>query len=183
MELSEKKRTAMGIFLLAVLGAFIGWVYEMLFYRIDVGHFIKRGHGFGPWLPIYAFGALALIFLVYKRKLHPALLFVLSVISSGVIEYVTGWVLYHLMGGVRLWDYNTEIWNWGNIGGFVCFRSVLVFGIFGTVFGIFVVPNFLKWIQKVKAFPLVVFTSVLAVVVFLDLVNGYIIMPIINGGL
>ena len=108
-ELSDKKRTVIGVFLLTVLGAFIGWVYEMIFYRIDLGYFIKRGHGFGPWLPIYAFGALGLTLIVIRKKIRPAILFIISVIGSGIIEYVTGWVLYNLMGGVRLWDYNTEI--------------------------------------------------------------------------
>ena len=30
---------------------------------------------------------------------------------------------------LRLWDYNIEIWNWGNIGGYICARSVLFFGL------------------------------------------------------
>ena len=34
-ELNPKWRNAMTIFLLVVLGAMIGWVYEMLFYRIE----------------------------------------------------------------------------------------------------------------------------------------------------
>ena len=183
MELSEKKRTVIGIFLLTVLGAFIGWVYEMIFYRIDLGYFIKRGHGYGPWLPIYAFGALALILLVCWRKIHPVALFFISLVSSGIIEYVTGWVLYNWMGGVRLWDYNVEIWNWGNIDGFVCARSVLIFGLFGAVYGTLVVPPFLKFIQKVKARPLVIFSSVLAVLVLADVIVGYFIKPMMNGGL
>lgn len=182
-ELTEKQRTVIGIFLLTVLGAFIGWVYEMIFYRIDLGYFIKRGHGFGPWLPIYAFGALGLTLIVYKKKLHPAVLFFLSLIGSGIIEYATGWVLYNLMGGVRLWDYNVEIWNWGNIDGFVCARSVLIFGFFGMVYGAWIIPRFMAWIKKVKARPLMIFSAVLAVVVFADVIYGYIIKSIMNGGL
>ena len=181
-ELSDKKRTAIGVFLLTSLGAFIGWVYEMIFYRIDLGYFIKRGHGFGPWLPIYAFGALGLILIVIRKKIHPALLFVLSVIGSGIIEYVTGWVLYNLMG-VRLWDYNTEIWNWGNIDGFVCARSVLIFGVFGSIYGALVIPRFMEFIKRVSARPLVIFSSVLAVVEGADVIYGYIIKSFINGGL
>ena len=182
-ELTERQREMIGIFLLTVMGAFIGWVYEMIFYRIDLGYFTKRGHGFGPWLPIYAFGALGLILIVHKRKLHPLVIFFVSMIGSGIIEYVTGWVLFHLMGGVRLWDYNVEIWNWGNIDGFVCARSVLIFGVFGTVFGVLMVPRFMEFIKKVKALPLVIFSAVLAIVVFADVIYGYVIKSVINGGL
>ena len=181
-ELTQKQRTVIGVFLLTVMGAFIGWVYEMIFYRIDLGYFIKRGHGFGPWLPIYAFGALGLILIVQKKKLHPAALFVISTVGSGMIEYATGWVLYNLMGGIRLWDYNVEIWNWGNIDGFVCARSVLIFGVFGTVFGALIIPRFMEFVKKAKARPLAIFSIVLAVIVGADVIYGYIISSFINGG-
>lgn len=164
------------------LGAFIGWFYEMIFYRIDLGYYTKRGHGFGPWLPIYAFGALGLILIVYKKKLHPALIFLVSMIGSGILEYATGWALYHFMG-VRLWDYNVEIWNWGNIDGFVCARSVLIFGLFGMIFGTWIVPKFMAFVKKAKARPLVIFTAILAVVICADMIYGYIIKTIINGTL
>ena len=87
------------------------------------------------------------------------------------------------MGGVRLWDYNVEIWNWGNIDGFVCARSVLIFGVFGMVYGALVIPRFMAWIKKAKARPLMIFSAVLAVVVFADVIYGYIIESIMNGGL
>ena len=176
-ELSEKKRIVCGVFLLTVLGAFIGWVYEMIFYRIDLGYFIKRGHGFGPWLPIYAFGALGLILVVIHKKIHPAVLFIISVIGS-----VTGWALYNFMG-VRLWDYNVEIWNWGNINGYVCARSVLIFGVFGSVYGALVIPRFMDFVKKANGKVLVTVSSVLAVIVGADVIYGYIIRTVINGGL
>jgi len=181
-ELTEKQRAVIGVFLLTVMGAVIGWIYEMIFYRIDLGYFIKRGHGFGPWLPIYAFGALGLVLITYKRKVHPAVLFIVSVIGSGIIEYVTGWVLYNLMG-VRLWDYNVEKWNWGNVDGYICARSVLIFGFFGAFFGAIIVPRFMRFLGKVKARPLVIFSIILAVVVGADVLYGYVIKSIINGGL
>ena len=45
--------------------------------------------------------------------------FLISLISTGVLEYVTGLVIYEFFNGLRLWDYNTEILNFGNIGGFI----------------------------------------------------------------
>ena len=113
----------------------------------------------------------------------PVIIFIITVIGSGILEFATGYVLYHYFGGMRLWDYNTEIWNWGNIDGFVCARSVLIFGLFGAVYGTLVVPPFLKFIKKVKARPLVIFSSVLAVLVLADVIVGYFIKPMMNGGL
>ena len=49
-------------------------------------------------------------------------------ISTGILEYFSGYILYGKLGWVKCWDYNQEILNFGNIGGFVCLRSVLFFG-------------------------------------------------------
>lgn len=127
------------LILVMVTSGVCGFIYELLFYRIDIGRFVKRGSSYGPWIPIYAWGGLAYTLLVYRFKANPLLVFVLCVIVSGLLEYTTGWILYNVFD-TRLWDYNTEIWNYGNIGGFVCFRSVLVFGLAGLMLIYAVIP-------------------------------------------
>ena len=177
-ELDPRWRTILTIFLLVVLGAMIGWVYEMLFYRIDQGHFIRRGQG-GPWLPIYGFGALGLTVVTYKRKIHPALIFLITVIGSFIIEFGTGWVLYHCFDGLRLWDYNKEIWNWGNIGGYVCIRSVLIFGVMGVIYALWAISGFFKMTEKMSKKKLLAITIPIAVIVLGDVLFSYILKPIL----
>ena len=46
--------------------AFIGWIYEVSWYLIVKHEFINRGVLFGPFLPIYGFGILILLFLLRK---------------------------------------------------------------------------------------------------------------------
>ena len=53
----------------------------------------------------------------------------ISTISCGILEYFSGLGMYIIGNGKRCWDYNSEILNFGNIGGFVCLRSVLFFGL------------------------------------------------------
>ena len=127
------------LILIMVSSGVFGFVYELLFYKIDTGRWTKRGSTFGPWIPIYVFGGAAYTLLVYPLKDHPLLVFLLSVIVSGIMEYVTGWVLYEVFH-IRLWDYNTEIWNFGNIKGYVCLRSVLVFGLAGLMLIYLMIP-------------------------------------------
>lgn len=134
------------LILVMVVSGFCGFIYELLFYRIDLGYFVKRGSSYGPWIPIYAFGGLAYAILVYRFKEKPLLVFLLCVIVSGLLEYLTGWVLYNVFD-TRLWDYNTEIWNFGNIGGFVCLRSVLVFGLAGLMLIYVVIPMLARLIK------------------------------------
>ena len=86
-----------------------------------------QGGNFLPWINIYAIGAILIILMCSRFKEKPWVVFLLSTLISGVVEFVAGWLVYTLFDGARYWDYNTEILNFGNIGGFVCLRSVLFF--------------------------------------------------------
>jgi len=134
------------LMLIFAFGGIFGFIYEEIFYRFDLGEWVKRGTTFGPWIPIYGFGGLLILGFTFKVRKNPFLVFLLATIASGVLELVTGWVLLKFFG-IRLWDYNEEILNWGNIGGFVCARSVLFFGISG-VFLLFVVVPVFEWLEK-----------------------------------
>jgi len=96
---------------------------------------------------IYGFGAIIILGMTFKFRKNPFLVFLFATIASGVLELVTGWVILKFFG-VRLWDYNTEIWNWGNINGFVCLRSVLFFGVSGVVLQFILMPLFAKLENK-----------------------------------
>ena len=135
------------LMLIFAFGGVFGFIYEEIFYRFDLGEWVKRGTTFGPWIPIYGFGAILILGLTYKVRKNPFLVFLLATVSSGILELATGWVLLTLLG-VRLWNYDEEILNWGNIGGFVCARSVLFFGISGLFLRYAVVPFFGKIEKK-----------------------------------
>ena len=181
-DLSDRSKTVITVFMLVVLGCMIGWVYEMLFYRIDMGHFIKRGQGYGPWLPIYGFGGLALTLLTYKRKIHPLIVFFGTVIGAGLLEFATGWFCYHYMDGLRLWDYNTEIWNFGNIGGYVCLRSVLVFGVLGLLYSLWAIPGFFTLSDKWSKKAILAVSVPTAILFFGDILFSYILLPVLARG-
>ena len=136
--------------LLLVMGGVFGFIYETIFYRIDLGYFVKRGTTLGPWIPIYAYGAFFILLLAYRFRRYPLAVFLLGSLSSGALEYAVGWALWHFRQ-VRLWDYNTEIWNWGNIDGFICARSVLFFGVSGLLLVYVLVPIASHVAGKMKA--------------------------------
>ena len=135
------------LMLVFAFGGLFGFIYEEIFYRFDLGEWVKRGTTFGPWIPIYGFGAIIILGMTFKFRKNPLLVFLFATIASGVLELVTGWVILKFFG-VRLWDYNTEIWNWGNINGFVCLRSVLFFGVSGVVLQFILMPLFAKLENK-----------------------------------
>lgn len=125
------------LIIIFMIGGVVGFLYEELFYRINDGFWSKRGSTLGPWVTIYGVGALLILAITHKVRSNPILVFLISTVTTGALEFIVGHYLW-TFHGVRLWDYNTEIWNWGNIGGYVCARSYLLFGLMGLLlqFGI-----------------------------------------------
>lgn len=137
------KSTLLGIIcLIIVISGVFGFLYEFVFYYFNSGmtEFYWRGSNFLPWINIYAIGAVFIFFLLYKKRKHPLLVFFASMLITGILEYIGGWMLYEFQDGLRCWDYNSEILNFGNINGFVCLRSVLFFGFSSLLLIYLIVP-------------------------------------------
>ena len=99
----------------------------------------------------------------------PWLVFLVSGALSGALEYATGFVLDRVNGGYYGWDYNTEKLNFGNINGYVCLRSVLVFALGGCLLFYGIIPG-LKWLERKmgeKAYNRLII--ILGVIVLLDI--------------
>ena len=131
--------------LIISIAGFIGFIYEFIFYYFNFGmnKFYWQGGNFLPWINIYAMGALLIIACTYKFKKSPIKVVLISSVATGILEYMGGYFVYTFMDGLRLWDYNTEILNFGNIDGFICLRSVLCFGISGLALMYLILPFFI----------------------------------------
>ena len=140
---SFDKKTMIGIFcMIIVIGGVFGFLYEYFFYFFNGGmkEFYYRGGNFIPWINIYATGSVMIYILTYKYRKNPLKVFLISVISTGLLEYFSGLGIYIIGDGLRYWDYNTEILNFGNINGFVCLRSVMFFGLSALLLMYVIVP-------------------------------------------
>ena len=140
---SFDKKTMLGIFcMIIVIGGVFGFLYEYLFYFFNGGmkEFYYRGGNFLPWINIYATGSVMIYILSYKYRKNPLKVFLISAISTGLLEYFSGLGIYIIGDGLRYWDYNTEILNFGNINGFVCLRSVMFFGLSALLLMYAIVP-------------------------------------------
>lgn len=146
----EKWQWAGILMLTAVFAGFFGWIYEFIFYYFDAGtgEFYLQGGNFLPWINIYAVGAILIVLFCYRLRKWPLLVFLVSFLVTGILEYVSGWLVYTIGNGARYWDYNIEILNFGNIDGFVCLRSVLVFGLSALMLIYLIVPMFIRLAQK-----------------------------------
>ena len=146
------KSVILGILcLVIVVSGIFGWIYEVIFYYFNSGmkNLYWRGGNFLPWINIYAIGAILIIILTFKKRKNPLYVFTVSVITTGILEYIGGWILDNLMN-VRCWDYTQEILSFGNINGYVCIRSVLIFGIFSLILMYAVLPICFSIAKKMK---------------------------------
>lgn len=106
--------------------------------------------------------------LTYKFRKKPIVVFLLSCIISGILEFTVGYLLFNIKG-IRLWDYNTEIWNFGNIGGFICLRSILFFGISGLFLIYAIIPMLKKISSKCPRKVLSLISLILGIIFICDI--------------
>ena len=131
------------LFLIFLTGCLVGWIYEEIFYWVTEGMLRNRGILYGPWLPIYGVGAMA-IYAMKPVKKQPVLLFLLCAAVSGIVEYIIGYAGLHFFG-LRLWDYRGLLLN---IDGIICLRSVLSFALMGLVFHYWLEPAAERLVKK-----------------------------------
>ena len=165
----NNKTTINVLILIMILSGFFGFVYEMFFYKIDLGYFVKRGSTFGPWIPIYAFGGLLITIVTYQFRKKPFSVFLINCLVTGILEYSTGFVLYEMFG-IRLWDYNTEIWNWGNVNGYICARSILFFGVSSLMLIYLFIPLIKRIVKKFSERSITIVSYTLGILFALDMI-------------
>lgn len=163
------KETALFYFFLFLAGCLVGWIYEEIFYLVTEGILEKRGFLYGPYLPVYGFGALLMQLLLKRFKGKPAVVFLLSAVITGVLEYITGvlmWAVWHR----RWWDYTGLFWN---IDGYVCLRSVLSFAVGGLILLYILEPLMRKAYQRLSRKALHIAGGGFAVLLFLDCIFSF----------
>ena len=124
----------------------IGWVWEVILTLVQTGSYANRGTLYGPWLPIYGYGGVAILVLLKKWRKEPMKLFLLSVILCGIIEYGTS-VYLELVNHLRYWDYSGYFLN---INGRVCLEGLIVFGLAGSTVTYLLAPILDNFYQKIN---------------------------------
>ena len=164
------------------ISGLVGWLYEFIFYYFNSGmkQFYMRGSNFLPWINIYAYGALLIIFLTYKRRKHPWQVFLISLIATGILEYFSGYILYEKLGLTRCWSYNEEILNFGNIGGFVCLRSVVFFGISGLFLMYVLLPILIRIAKSTKEKTFLIISLSICSIFLLDEIYNFLLYSLFH---
>lgn len=152
--------------LLFFICSLLGWVYEEIYFLISDGKLTNRGFLYGPYLPVYGAGAVLITFFLKRFKKNTLLFFFLTMLLTGVLEYLVGLILYEVWDK-RLWDY-TGIFL--NIQGFVCLRSVVSFGIGGIFIIYFLEPIINKFTGKISKKVDIVINIIIIFILMIDLI-------------
>ena len=133
----------------------IGWLYEVSLAILYGYGFINRGFLFGPYLPLYGFGALLLIaclrkliqkpIRIGKLLITPVLVFLAIVLITTVLEYAVGFAL-EMIFHQRFWDYSSYRYQ---LHGRISLSASIRFGVCGMVFLYLLAPLFTKLIGKI----------------------------------
>lgn len=152
--------------LIFLLGAIIGWIYEEGFSILIEQTLENRGFMYGPYLPVYGFGAIFLVYFLKKYKKYPILIFFLSILITGITEYITGYLMETIFNRTW-WDYTGLFMN---IDGYVCLRSVLNFAVLSILLIYLIEPLANKLIKKYNKI-----TTILTLSTFIVIIIDFII--------
>lgn len=107
----------------------IGWAWESGYVSLKSQSLVNRGFLYGPWLPIYGFGALSILLATLPVREHLPLVFLLGMLSSTALEYMTGAAMEKLFH-MRYWDYSDQPLN---VNGYICLPVSLAWGCFSIL--------------------------------------------------
>lgn len=125
--------------------SFVGWICESTICSLTEHKLVDRGFLKGPFIPLYGFGGIMVVYLLAPLKDNILLLYIMGVIFTSILEYITGWLMESVFG-IKLWDYSDKKFN---IKGRVWLLSSLFWG-FLSIFAVYVLyPPFEKLFERI----------------------------------
>jgi uncharacterized membrane protein len=135
--------------------------------------FVNRGFLIGPYLPVYGWGVVLITLFLEKYVNDIVILFCMSIILCGVLEYFTSWIMEKLFKA-RWWDYHNRKFN---INGRICLETLIPFGILGTVLLKFANPVILGLLEKV---PNKILSTVLIVITVIFVIDTIVSLTVVS---
>ncbi len=137
------------LFWIFVIACVLGDAIETIFHIVvvDPGHYqVRAGLLWGPFSPIYGFGALLMTLALNRFHKAPlVVVFLVSAVIGGAFEYFVSWFLQFAFG-VTAWDYSGTFLN---IGGRTNFMFMCMWGALGVLWIKVFLPLVLKAVNLI----------------------------------
>ena len=151
-------------FMLFIIYAFLGWIMECTLNVINRHKFVNRGFLIGPICPIYGVGVVGVTLLFSNFKGHIILLFLLSTLICGILEYATSYGMEKIFHA-RWWDYSQKKFN---INGRVCLNTLIPFGILSILILRFLNPIIISRLHLIPNNILTFISISIAIIYIID---------------
>ena len=165
-EIINDKNNIYNLICIFFVSSIIGWIYEMIFYKVTENILENRGFLYGPYVPVYGFGAVLIVLALKRFKKNPIILFIGMAILTGIVEFLVGEMMVAIWHK-RWWDYTGLFLN---IDGQVCLRSVISFAIGGLGLIYLIEPFINKINEKINSkSKKIIYISIISIMV-IDLI-------------
>ena len=162
--------------------ALIGWLYEV-FLEVVVYQwgFSNRGVLFGPYLPVYGFGALAFILCFYKfikdkplkkKLLYNPIIFLGCMLVATALELITSYICEFFTGS---WPWQTYESYKYNFEARIALSPSIRFGIGGVIFLYVLQPLFDKLLSKLSGKTRNIIFYALLTILIIDIICSFFI--------
>jgi len=144
--------------------SFFGWILESVFKSVLQSKLVNSGFLYGPFCPIYGFGAIIMLLFLEPFKQNIVILFLAAFFILSVWEYMVGWLLEEKFN-TKYWDYKD---NFLNIKGRVCLQNSTFWGILGVIFTLWIHPFTAKYILALDSRALIYINIILSLAISID---------------
>ena len=170
------------LFLYFMIYSVIGWLYEV-FLEVVVYRwgFTNRGVLFGPYCPVYGFGAIIFVLLIYnrikdlkgkKRVISIPLVFLACMVIATLLELFTSYLCEFFMGS---WPWQTYKDYAINFQGRIALSPSIRFGIGGVIFLYLIQPLLELMTKKLGEKKVNVTSIILLIIILIDCMYTFII--------
>lgn len=163
---TELIRQCMAAYFYFMIYSFGGWVVQGIWVGFKDGKFENTGFYRGPWVPIFGWGCLLILYIIDPISPNMFWVFFNSFFFTSVLEYFISWYLQKRFH--RLW------WNYSNkpfnIHGRVCLLNSLMYGLAGVVITYFVQPYIAKLYWSIPYSIAAIIETLFSLVFFSDVI-------------
>ena len=156
--------------------SFIGYILEIIeVYRVSHSIVFSRGFLIGPYLPIFGFGAILMIYILEPYKNDYVVLFVLGLVICCLLEYFTSLIMEKIFK-LRWWDYSDMRFN---INGRVCLETGVKFGLGGIIIVKFFNPILISILSLIPYKIVIILGVIISIIMITDfIISNYTILQL-----
>lgn len=110
--------------LLFFIYGFLGWIFETTYVSVKKRKLVNRGFLRGPILPIYASGAVMMLFASIPFAGNLVATYFAGMVAATILEYIVG-IAMEALFKVKYWDYSNQRFQYKGV---ICLSSSIAWG-------------------------------------------------------